>query len=251
MADDETSRRELRDKLIFSTVDKVVFGLLIAFAGLVLNLVLENYRAGQETRAEIARLRVDRVAAVSRALDEQQRAIEDFNADTEGQAARADEALLLYLASGRLPADLVPLRPDLERLIEQGRRREKRAKQLEQSQLAARKVLDENRFWIGERAYPDYLRYASTQHELVRASTRLSDVLPWPGVVLRGVANRLTDGLSEAEARATIERSRRQERRELQALHQQYMAARAGLNSVRAKLEASRVDVFSVMTDLE
>jgi hypothetical protein len=63
---------EFQEKLLLSVMDKLVFGLLIVLAGFVLNRALEDYRSQQATSAEIARLRVARVANVWTAMNKQQ-----------------------------------------------------------------------------------------------------------------------------------------------------------------------------------
>lgn len=245
MAADGGSQHELRDKLVFSTVDKVVFGLLIAFAGLVLNLVLENYRSGQETRQEIARLRVDRVAAVARALDEAQIAIESYTSDVAETTAVADAALVRALETG-----LVRPEPSGEIGASIDLLSDRRAKDISRKQQNAERVLNENRFWIGERAFPEYHQFARRQYDMLVAAQflmlesnwrvyapRTHVLLPSPGELPR--IKRMIQPLPQSS------------RRKLEALHRQYQRRRADLTRVRAQLEESRVDVFTAMKNLE
>ena len=63
---------EFKEKLFLTVIDKLVFGLLIVLAAFLLNLTLERYRADQATKAEIAKLRVGRIATVWAELEKQQ-----------------------------------------------------------------------------------------------------------------------------------------------------------------------------------
>src|SRR5262245_364623 len=64
--------REFPSKIGFLLLDKVVFGLLIVLAGFVLNSILDHNRAKSAFQNEIAKVRVERAAAVWGVLDTQQ-----------------------------------------------------------------------------------------------------------------------------------------------------------------------------------
>jgi hypothetical protein len=218
MAVDTAPRDDFRQKLILSIVDKLVFGLLIVLAGFVLNLVLENHRADQALKSEIARVRVQKVAQMWQVLDRHQRAV---------SLAGRSEANLMYqgFSSETAPATVRP--PDLKAM---GRLVAKRRAALKQEQRSLVARLNANRFWIGERLYPRYVEYFATQKRLLAAYQDVADAIT--ETYVRGRTHGKRDAALQEELIVTYER---------------------GMQRVKERareLKVSRADVFSAMERL-
>ena len=211
---------DFRQKLILSIVDKLVFGLLIVLAGFVLNLVLENHRADQAVKTEIARLRVEKVAAVWQALDRHQRAI-----DSLGQYA-------IQHTSDNLASQTEASRANSER-IEQ---RRFAAMNREYDKLTA--LIETNRFWIGEQLYPKYRNYASQQRDLFAAYFTLTFGLNHE--ITKWFAARLSPPTPTAPTLQEL-------LAKLRTMRHQGMQ---NIKQRRSAVNESRTDVFSAMEQL-
>jgi hypothetical protein len=163
------SRRDFHEKLVLSVFDKLVLGLLVVLAGFVLNLVLQNRQSNQATKAEIARLRVARVAEVWEALDTEQQAIDRLGKQLSGLAkatALVEQDMNNAQGPRAVPADRQEVMAHfagLQRLYRQIARSEKTARAKEREVF---QVLHSDRFWIGEKIYPSYITYATREHQL-------------------------------------------------------------------------------------
>ncbi len=219
---DAAPPNDFRQKLTLSIIDKLVFGLLIVLAGFVLNFVLENHRADQAMKNEIARLRVAKVAEIWQALDRHQRAVVSLG---EYEVARLVIDLARIGAPNIAPAGTTIAEPATLTVYE-GR---SAVVQREQARLTA--LVETNRFWIGERLYPKYRDYAAKQRRLHRA---YRDV----GLGLVKAA-RIT--ISRDEANAPKNRAR------MKAAYDRGMRV---VRERRRELKELRTDVFSAMERL-
>jgi hypothetical protein len=217
-----TGQSEFRQKVLLSMIDKLVFGLLIALAGFILNLVLDHYRSGQETRAAIAHLRVNRIAVVASAFDTEQRAI-DALAHSAGNFRYGDEKVLYYAGIG---GRRKPRAPELG-----NQNYDTLARQVTLQRRHVIYVLEENRFWIGEKTYPDFLRYEAREADLYRAYGIVSEVE--------------TDELA-----MTLRPLRRGDlkRSDAESAHKVFVSAMKNLADAQRRLDHARVDVFDVMS---
>jgi hypothetical protein len=237
MAVDAAPRDDFRQKLILSVVDKLVFGLLIVLAGFVLNFVLENHRADQAMKTEIARLRVQKVAETWQALDRHQQAVNAVGRLEVG----AVYASLVALTQSTASPDAYNLRAEKANRLRTSRMTRSAALRRGQERLIAR--LRSNRFWIGERLYPEYVEYVASQMRLHEAYRNASDTL------IREVSVRVDEfnayvaqgkkGLSEADRASLIAESR--------AVYDEAMRE---VRERKRELDESRADVFSAMERL-
>lgn len=165
------SRRDFREKLILSIFDKLVLGLLVVLAGFVLNLVLQNRQSNQAMKEEIARLRVARVADVWGALDSEQQSIDHLGKQLSGltkATVQVQQAMKSAQGAHAVPIDRDQLTADLkaqESLYNQIARSEATARSKERDTF---RLLRRNRFWIGEKIFPSYITYATTQRQLLK-----------------------------------------------------------------------------------
>jgi hypothetical protein len=167
-----SERSDFREKLLLSIIDKLVFGLLIVFAGFVLNLVLEKHRSNEAVKNEIARLRVERVAQVWTALDAQQREIEAYGVtsirDMRAYLDRTRDDITVH----RSVRDRVVPRSAPSRggpVSEPQRARNTQWDRMRTRQARAVQLLQANRFWIGGNLYPQYVAYAALERDLLSA----------------------------------------------------------------------------------
>jgi hypothetical protein len=129
-----------RRSLVLTVVDKLVIGLLIVLAGFVLNMTLERFKSHQAFEKEIARVRVDRIGEVWSALYREEALIGQLTTVT----AKVDPTT----AYGEV-VDTGKLGAEAKRLADEAARESDRTERL----------LEENRFWIGERLYREYRAY--------------------------------------------------------------------------------------------
>jgi hypothetical protein len=223
MAVDAAPRDDFRQKLVLSVVDKLVLGGLIVLAGFVLNLVLENHRADQAMKTEIARLRVEKVAEIWQALDRHQRAVTSV-----GQYEVRKSSV--YVRAVAAPPDReISLLADV--IATDAIRKTRYALLLkENARLTA--LIETNRFWIGERLYPKYVNYKARQNKLLNAYKDLQV----------GLTRLLlsTEGNFSAEGRASL----------LTKLRAARSRVLRNVEERLRELNESRTDVFSAMESL-
>ena len=130
---------DLRRSLILSVVDKLVIGLLIVLAGFVLNVALERYKTHEAFQMEIAHTRVERIGQVWSALYREELAVDELieTLDSVGNVSYG-EAVDNSAATARAT---------------------KLASRIRANGDEASRLLEENRFWLGERLYTEYRRY--------------------------------------------------------------------------------------------
>jgi hypothetical protein len=215
------SRRDFREKLILSIFDKLVLGLLIVLAGFVLNVVLQNRQSDQATRAEIAKLRVARVAQVWNALDEHQQAIDSYGP----QVVEASKDYLDMVSHAKSRADLRAAHQFDNRVSS---RLTQLAVLVGEKSLRILLVLRRNRFWIGEKIYPVYVQYAKKQDQL-------EDIY--------------LDIANDFNAGANI-RDDREGRQDLLEARRAIVRDTGRLKLKSAELRTARLDVFAVMEKL-
>lgn len=225
------SRRDFREKLILSIFDKLVLGLLVVLAGFVLNLVLQNRQSNQAMREEIARLRVARVAVIWGALDSEQQSIDHLGKQLSGLAratVQVQQAMKSAESPRAAPIDREQVKAhwkELQSLYNQIARSEATARSKERGTF---RLLRRNRFWIGEKIYPSYITYATTQRQLLKT---------YENVGLGSVQ------LQFGEPAQGTESDRVDYQRWLQG-------QRTKLKAEKADLRQARLDVFAVMKKL-
>ncbi len=240
MAADTPPRDDFKQKLFLSIIDKLVFGLLIILAGFVLNWVLESHRADQAVKTEIARVRVDKVAEVWKALDAHQQAVMRLEKD---RIERFSDKILQIMETDEgkfVPRGILVDPYDALKA--------KRAK------LSA--LLRTNRFWLGERLYPTYLAYAARQRSLQQAYDAFElDLFQ----VIAPFANK-TDLFHFIHLSRSLRRGKRhytgiyvgpgRYNAQLEKWWRTTERGRQHVRESRRELNQSRVDVFSAMERL-
>jgi len=232
MAVDAAPRDDFKQKLLLSIIDKLVFGLLIILAGFVLNWVLESHRADEAMKTEIARLRVQNVAEMWQALDRHQRAINGLG---RVQAQQAHSFLSVGIEMVKHPLVMTPTSWDQlpsQGLLEVGFRRSA-ALVKERERLTER--LQANRFWLGERIYPQYVSYIAKQERLAQAYADLYYTM--------------RKALLFDDAAIDVDSARQARRWRTQA-NAAYENGLQDVNRRRRELNEARIDVFSAMERL-
>lgn len=141
---------EFGKELVVVVIDKLVLALIVAAAGLWINQALERFRAETALRSEVAKATIAKMSEVWSKAYEWEKAIDRFMDGVHKVRTQAsgDTNALEKLAG----SELAPLEKEMD----------------SKGESAGRK-LEEERFWLTEDQYQEFLSYQKATKALVRA----------------------------------------------------------------------------------